>query len=693
MKKNSYIADNLNLREKATELLKTKPLKIISKVPVDEMKKLIDEFEVQQIELELQNEELLIAKSEAQKSTEKYIALYNYAPSGYFTISKDGQIIDLNIVGANMIGENRSSYKNSLFSSYVSNETKPIFDHFLLKIFDTKVKDSCEVILLTNNNESIYVYITGTVIENGEQCLVNVIDITKQKKVEAELIQEQYLMNSLMDNLPDHIYFKDRDSRFIRINDAHAKSFGLSKRGEEIGKSDFDFFTEEHARQAYEDEQSIIHSGKPLIKEEKNTWKDRPVTWVSTIKLPLTNLDGKIVGTFGISRDITKRKQDEEELNKALGKAEESDRLKTAFLNNISHEIRTPFNGILGFLSIIQDEDLTSNEREEYISIINQSADRLMNSINDIVEISQIQAGQMQLIITETNIKKLTGELVDHFKRDAESQGIEFIVKMDIPRNLWCIPTDGAKLKTVLSNLMSNALKFTKSGSIEFEIRKKGEYLEFSVKDTGMGISDNQKLIIFERFRQADVSRIRQFEGLGLGLSIAKSYVEMLGGKIWVESELEKGSIFHFTIPCNGAQNKFIEAKDPETIKRTKSIQEELISLIVEDEEPSAVLLDEIVYRYSKKILRARTGVEAVEICRSNPDVNLILMDIRLPELSGLEATKLIRQFNKEVIIIAQTAYASSRDRENAIESGCDDYISKPFTKDLMMEMIKKYFK
>jgi hypothetical protein len=388
---------------------------------------------------------------------------------------------------------------------------------------------------------------------NSDNQLVGMIhavrDITERKKVDEELYREQYLMNSLMDHLPLHIYFKDLESKFIRINNAHAKSFELNKPNEAIGKSDFDFFTEEHARQAFEDEQEIIQSGKSLIKEERNTWKDRADTWVSTIKLPLMDHEGKIVGTFGISRDITERKLADEELIKALAKAEESDRLKTAFLNNISHEIRTPFNGILGFLSIIQTCDLNDSERDEYIEIINQSADRLMQTINDIVEMSQIQAGQIKLEISETSIKRLTDKLTDRYQSVAESQKLDFTINIDLPDNITSVYTDGKKLKTILSKLIVNALKFTKEGSIFLRIQLSGDYLKFSLIDTGIGISNKQQQIIFEFFNQADVSNTRQFEGLGLGLSISKSYVEMLGGKIWVESTPDKGSTFCFTIP------------------------------------------------------------------------------------------------------------------------------------------------
>ena len=237
------------------------------------------------------------------------------------------------------------------------------------------------------------------------------------------------------------------------------------------------------------------------------------------------------------------------ELVAAKDKAQESDRLKAAFLNNISHEIRTPSNGILGFLELLQDHDLSISERDGYFSLFNQSAYRLIKTINDIVEISQIQAGQIKLTPAETDIIRLTNELFDRFKPEAEGKGLAFNTRNNLPDNIKSVNTDSKKLKTILSNLLDNAIKFTKEGSVEFGIRKIADYLEFFVNDTGTGIPENKHQAIFERFIQVDTSSTKQFEGPGLGLSIAKFHVEMLGGKIWVESEPEKGSVFYFTIP------------------------------------------------------------------------------------------------------------------------------------------------
>jgi len=376
----------------------------------------------------------------------------------------------------------------------------------------------------------------------------------------------------------------------------------------------------------------------------------------------------------------------------ALEKAEESDHLKSNFLANISHEIRTPLNSILGFLSLMQDNSLTNSERDEYTGIINKSSYRLMNTINDIFEISQIQAGQMKLTASNTNVSSLTDELYDRFTTDAKIKGLEFSINNGLSNNMECIYTDSKKLNAILFILIGNAIKFTKTGSIVFNLHKNVDYLEFSVKDTGIGISENKFSKIFERFVQADSSNTRQFEGSGLGLSIAKAYVEVLGGKIWVESEEGKGSTFYFTIPYNAEPEEEIVVENVVSADKVGNHVKNLKILIADDDETVEKLITIKVEKYCKNVLIAKNGVEAVLICRNNPDIDLVFMDIKMPELNGYEATKQIRQFNKKVIIFAQTAYALSGDRERAIEAGCNDYISKPFVKTVFSALMDKYF-
>jgi len=516
-------------------------------------------------------------------------------------------------------------------------------------------------------------------------------DITERKQVQEALNKEQYLMEALMNYLPHHIYFKDMESRFMRINKAHAESFGLQSPEEAVGKTDNDFFSEEHASSAYNDEQAIIQSGKPLIKEERETWKNRQDTWVSTVKLPLFDHEGKTVGTFGISRDITDQKMTEIELLKAKEKAEESDRLKSAFLANMSHEIRTPMNGILGFANLLKEPGLSGESQQEFLQIIEKSGARMLNIINDIIDISKIESGQVEVTLSETNVNDQTNYIYTFFKPEVEQKGLQFILKNELPSKDAIIKTDREKVYAILTNLVKNAIKFTQQGSIEFGYNLKSGELEFFIRDSGAGIPKEQIESIFERFRQGSESLSKQYEGSGLGLSISKAYIELLGGKIWVESEFGKGSTFYFTLPYTGEpESEF--AQNGILIMESENQMKTLNILLVEDDEASSLLLSLAVKPIAKKVLFAYNGVEAVEKCRNNPTIDLILMDMKMHEMDGFEATRQIRGFNKDVVIIAQTAYTLTGDREKALEAGCNDYISKPIKRDQLLALIKNYF-
>ena len=374
-------------------------------------------------------------------------------------------------------------------------------------------------------------------------------------------------------------------------------------------------------------------------------------------------------------------------------KAEGSDRLKSAFLANISHEIRTPMNGILGFSQLLKEPHLTGEQQEEFIEHIEKSCVRMLNIITAIVSISKIESGQMELTITETNVNKQTELVYNFFKPYAEQKGLQLIVENTLSSEEAIIISDRNKIFSILNNLVDNAIKFTHSGSIEFGYKKQGKYLEFFVKDTGDGIPDEKKDIIFERFRQGSDEINKSYEGAGLGLSISKAYVELLGGQIWVETELGKGSEFYFTIPYDAETMSEVVIKDVSSRTGTDDQIGDFIVLIVEDDETSKAFLSVVIKQYCKKLFKAINGTQAVEICRNNPDIDLVLMDINIPEIDGYEATRQIRKFNKNAIIIAQTVYGLAGDREKAIESGCNDYISKPINKKELLALIHKYSK
>ncbi len=390
------------------------------------------------------------------------------------------------------------------------------------------------------------------------------------------------------------------------------------------------------------------------------------------------------------------KRKSTKEIEKAKEKAEESDRLKSAFLANMSHEIRTPMNGILGFAELLKESQLTGEQQQEYISIIEKSGIRMLNIINDIVSISKIESGLISVSLQESNINDQLDYIHKFFKPEVQGKGIQFSINKSLPASGASIITDREKLFAILSNLIKNAVKFTEKGSIEvgYKLKKSGGGLdvEFYVQDTGIGLPKDRQEAIFERFIQADMSGADAHQGAGLGLSISKAYVEMLGGKIWVESQEGKGSTFYFSLPYH-TEEKDSKPDGHESMDVTDfKPDSKLSTLIVEDDDTSIMLIKLAIKSFSREIIHVRSGTEAVAACLNNPDIDLVLMDIQIPELDGYEATRQIREFNKNVIIIAQTAFALSGDKEKAIAAGCNDYIPKPIYKEKLLQLIAKYY-
>jgi PAS domain S-box-containing protein len=478
------------------------------------------------------------------------------------------------------------------------------------------------------------------------------------------------------------------DGKFIEVNDAFTSIFGFTREEATTNSS-----IELNIWVNIEDRKWVISTlldGRDVSKKEFLFKKKNGeiMTGLFATKFIYINKESFIISSIN---DITESKQAELELIKAKEKAEESDRLKSTFLTNMSHEIRTPMNGIIGFTELLKEPNLSSDDQQDFIQTIQISGARMLNTINNIVDVSKIESGLIQVDIKETNINEKMEFTYKFFKPEVEIKGLQFLFKNGLPSKEAIIKTDNEKVYGILTNLVRNAIKFTYEGSIEFGYEKKGEYLEFFVKDTGVGIPQKQHQMIFERFRQGSESHNRGYEGSGLGLSIAKSYVEMIDGEIWVESEEGKGSTFYFTIPYNPVLVEKTEGINVFSEEYKEVQLKNLKILIVEDDEISYSLLSRTLQKISKEVLHAITGVEAVEACRNNPDLDLVLMDIRMPEMDGNEATHQIRQFNKDVIIIAQTAYGFSSDKEKAIEAGCNDYISKPINKNLLYDLIKKH--
>ena len=399
--------------------------------------------------------------------------------------------------------------------------------------------------------------------------------------------------------------------------------------------------------------------------------------------------------TKHLSLEVTEHKQTSQKLLISKEKAEESERLKSAFLANMSHEIRTPMNGILGFANLLLSTDLSSENSTKYIDLINKSGLRLLNTINDIIAVSKIDSYQISINIEKVNLSEQMDEIYSFFEVQCREKGISLKMNNCILPSTVTAKTDKTKFVSILTNLINNAIKYTDKGEIIVDCTKERGQITFFVKDTGIGIPKERQDAIFNRFEQADIEDSYAREGSGLGLSISKSYIEMLGGKIWVESEVNKGSTFFFMLPLE-LEEDTISHEPP--LELESSIEKSLNNnskkikiLIAEDDIISFNFFTTILRKRNYELLHAKTGTQTVEICKNNQDIDIILLDIRMPEMDGYEAVKEIRKFNKKVFVVAQTAYAFSFDKEKALESGCNEYISKPINRNKLFRIIDNF--
>lgn len=551
----------------------------------------------------------------------------------------------------------------------------------------------------TPNGNTKYINCTGRPEkrqENGDcTCILGTfMDITEKKQIENRLFAERDILQVIMDNIPDPIYITNNQNQYIRANKGLAKLVGVADPEMVIGKTAYDFFPAEIADHFNEIEQTILTTGVPVLNHEKELPSSYGNNWYSTTIIGVKDVNGQVTHLVCISRDITQYKLSEEQLRRSKEKAEQADKLKSAFLANMSHEIRTPINGILGFANLMEMREFAREKEVQYLRIINNSGKLLLSLINDIIDIAKIEAGQINIENADVDLEKLCRELLDFYqgeKNRRDKQHIQIVA--EIPENdlFNAIITDPLRLRQIISNLISNSLKFTEEGFIKFGYQVDRKQLLFYVKDSGIGMSEEDQNIVFERFKQAGASSKRK-EGTGLGLAISKGLVELLGGKIWVKSSLGKGSEFYFTIPLNYStelchqdqeaadENKFADYKwDEKTI------------LLVEDEEVNYMYIKELLANTGINLIHVITAEEAISICKSDVSVDLILMDMRLPGINGFDATRLIKRIRPETPIIAQTAYAMENEKKQCLEAGCDYYMTKPFDQDVLLEVLQEY--
>ncbi len=592
-----------------------------------------------------------------------------------------------------------------------------------------------EYTLRTKSKKSVKVFSNMVMITNYRRekeifCIdVDMTEINKARialiKSKTQLQKERNLFSRIAETSPVSIIQVNRNGKIIYANNAAEKILGHTKAElENLNYNDFQWKITTWEGEKFPEEQLpfqvVKKQAKPVFDvEHAIEWADGTRKYLSINAAPLWDEKGNFEGMVAVIEDITSRKKAEEqiihkneeylaaneelseslerikdmniELEIAKEKAEESDRLKSAFLANMSHEIRTPMNAIVGFSSFLKDENKTQEEINQYADIIINSGNHLLNIINDIIDISKIDAGKYSITPEPLDINALLRELY-HFFHSMLIHEKKYNVQLllHIPQNELHAVTDKTRLRQILTNLIGNAVKFTEKGQIEFGYHMQKQEIIFFVMDTGIGIAPEHQDVIFNRFHKAADNDNKFYSGTGLGLSIAKACTQMLGGKIWLNSTLGKGTTFYFSIAYK--PGKTIH-KAPDSIEKQQIDFNGEHILIAEDDNSNYLYMKRIFQDYNLKITHVTTGKEAFEKVVSDDSIKLVLMDIKMPEMDGLEATRIIRHSGSNIPIIAQTAYAFPSDTQKSMDAGCNDFISKPIKASQLLKIISKYLK
>lgn len=524
------------------------------------------------------------------------------------------------------------------------------------------------------------------------------LDLKEQYNRRSDELKEKELQfSNLVEQIPMGVYRTTPNGEVLFANQEIAKILGYNNT-EEIYKINLE--SEKYLyRMTREKFKSEIRQ-KGEIKGIESVWtkKDGTKIFVSEYARLVKDTKGKELYYEGLVEDITQRKLAEQDFKKALEKAKESDRLKTAFLSTIQHELRTPLNSIMGFSELLLLEEDLPEDVLENIGLIHTSGKKLLNIINNILDASLISTGKIALRYDSCEINQVISEVhasyKEKLKNNKEKPSIKLKKSIPSGKSKCHIKTDETRLRQVLSNLLDNAIKFTYKGSIEIGFQQASDdFLRFYVKDTGIGIPPEKEEIIFDQFRQVEETDTRNFGGSGLGLSISKNLVERMGGEIWVRSTVNKGSEFYFTLPFT--QHEKPASKKPIQKKHKKTISkkgEKKTILITEDNFANFLLLRTYLKTTNTDIIHAKNGEEAIRFVKNMKEIDLVLMDIQLPGISGYETTTSLKKLRKTLKVIAVTAYATEEDKAACYESGCDDYVAKPIDRKKFLETIDKYF-
>ena len=632
-------------------------------------------------------------------SEEKFRKMYENTVMPIAMVSLDFEILSANEAYCKMLGYTETEIIGKTLSDITHKESLEENLNKQRDLRDSKI-ESFSIVknFIHKDGHTVTGILTASVFNNAEGkpsfFLGKVMDITQKVEVERKFKESEGIINLALDIANAGVWRRNVETKEMFADEKMHKLLGYKY-------GDFNNMTDTYYNLVHPDDISqmknlmssyLLGEIGEYSNEFRAKHKDGSWHWLSSRAQISEWKDGKPFVVTGTLIDITNHKSIEDELLKAKLKAEESERLKSAFFANMSHEIRTPLNGLLGFTELLLLKEGLDPKSEKYLNIIQQSGFRLLQIVNDLIALSKIQANLIKINKSSVNLYNLLSEQYDFFKPEAEKKGIDLVFETYESDCFITIETDKKKLLSIIVNLVKNAIKYTFSGTVKLGFKKGDDFVEVFVEDTGIGIEKENHEIIFNRFSRLDDNKSEVIEGAGLGLSIVKAYSELLGCEIKLESKKGVGSKFYFYLPLKMNDSKDLrEVKLSKTFSNTKKRQEKV--LIVEDDYISQEYLKFVLNNYFEELYFAKNSIEALDILSNNPSICLILMDVRLPGIDGYEITKRIRKFNKEIVIIAQTANYSPNEKEIALSAGCNDIIAKPINKDALLKMILSYMK